>query len=121
MLAAALAAAAPLPAAAHHGWAWTEDKESRLAGTIVSIDFGNPHTRLKVRNRQGTWQVDLAPPAASARAGFVEGVARPGDAAVMTGHRSRDPGQLAFKAETITVRGRTYDVYPGRPKTLGAS
>lgn len=106
------------PVQAHHGWNWTEDNESRLSGTIVSIDYGNPHTRLKLRDQRGTWAVDLAPPSASSAAGFVEGVAKPGDKVVLTGHRSRDAGELAFKAETITVRGKTYDVYPNRPKTL---
>ena len=115
-----LAAALVLPtaAAAHHGWTWTEEAESRLAGTIVSIDYGNPHTSLRLRTERGTWRVDLAPPSASSRAGFVEGVARPGDRVTLTGHRSRDARELAFKAETITVKGKTYDVYPGRPKTL---
>lgn len=114
------AAALLLPAAAmaHHGWNWTEEKESRLAGTIVSINYGNPHASLELRNAQGVWDVDLAPPSASTRAGFVEGVAKPGDKATLTGHRSRDAGELAFKAETITVNGKTYDVYPSRPKTL---
>lgn len=116
----AAAAALLLPAAAlaHHGWNWTEEKESRLSGTIVSIDYGNPHASLKLRNAGGVWEVDLAPPSASARAGFVAGVAEPGDKATLTGHRSRDPKELAFKAETITVNGKTYDVYPDRPKTL---
>ena len=36
----------------------------------------------------------------------------------MTGHRSKDPSELVFKAETITVKGKTYDVYPNRPKSL---
>jgi Family of unknown function (DUF6152) len=116
----AVAAALMVPAAAgaHHGWSWTQDEESRLAGTIVSIDYGNPHTSLKLRNEQGTWEVDLAPPSASSRAGFVEGVARAGDRAIVTGHRSRDASERAFKAETITVNGKTYDVYPNRPQTL---
>lgn len=115
-----IAAAITLPAtaAAHHGWNWTEDKESRLSGTIVSVNYGNPHTSLKLRNSTGTWDVDLAPPAASSRAGFVDGVAKAGDKASFTGHRSKDPKQLAFKAETITVNGKTFDVYPDRPKSL---
>jgi hypothetical protein len=117
-LALALAVLFPGAAAAHHGWAWTEDEESRLVGTIVSIDYGNPHTSLRVRNERGTWRVDLAPPSASSRAGFVEGVARVGDRVSLVGHRSRDARELAFKAEMITVRGKTNDVYPGRPKTL---
>lgn len=118
LTAAALALATPAALAAHHGWSWTEDAESRLEGTIVTIDYGNPHARLTLRTRQGVWNVDLAPPGASARAGFVEGVAKPGDRVVLTGHRARDRKVRGFKAETITVRGRTYDVYPQRPKTL---
>lgn len=117
-LAAILAFAVPGAAIAHHGWAWTEDEESRLSGTIEAISLGNPHAHLALRNDEGLWQVDLAPPSATARAGFVEGVATVGDEASVTGHRSRDPGELAFKAETITVNGATYDVYPNRPKTL---
>lgn len=119
--AAALALAAlalPASLAAHHGWSWTEDKESRLEGTIVSVHYGNPHAHVQLRNRQGLWQVDLSPPSQASRGGFVEGVAGPGDRASFTGHRARDRKVLGFKAETITVRGKTYDVYPGRPKTL---
>ena len=118
--AAALAFAAlvsPGTLTAHHGWSWTQDEESRLEGTIVTINYGNPHASLRLRTSQGVWEVDLAPPAAASRAGFVEGVARPGDRVGLTGHRARDPKVLGFKAETITVRGKTYDVYPGRPKT----
>ncbi|MBX7481517.1 hypothetical protein K3174_03180 [Qipengyuania sp. 6D47A] len=108
----------PTAALAHHGWSWTEDEESRLSGTIVTVHYGNPHAHLTVRNSQGVWEVDLAPPSATSRAGFVEGVAKPGDSASFTGHRARDPKTFGFKAETITVNGKTYDVYPRRAKTL---
>jgi hypothetical protein len=104
-------------AMAHHGWDWTEDQESRLNGTIVSMYLGNPHAHITLRNEQGQWEVDLAPPGPTRRAGFVEGVASIGDAVSVSGHRSRDPNQRAFKAETVTVNGKTYDVYPSRPKT----
>ncbi|MGE0226092.1 MAG: DUF6152 family protein [Acetobacteraceae bacterium] len=106
------------PAAAHHGWSWTEDQESRLSGTIVSISLGNPHAHMTLRNDQGVWEVDLAPPGPTRRAGFVDGVAAAGDTVSVTGHRSRNPGEHSFKAETVTVHGKTYDVYPSRPKTL---
>jgi hypothetical protein len=118
LLAAALTLALPAAARAHHGWSWTQDEESSLTGIIEAIALGNPHAQLELRNAEGLWRVDLAPPAATARAGFVEGVAKVGDEAVVTGHRSRDPNELAFKAETITVNGKTYDVYPNREKTL---
>ncbi len=122
----AAAAAIPLAATAHHGWGWTENEESRLSGEIVSIDFGNPHMHLQVR-RQGSvwtgselWEVDLSPPIVARRSGFGPEHAAPGDMVELTGHRARDPEMRGFKAETITVRGRTFDVYPQRDKTLGS-
>ena len=110
--------AAAGPTLAHHGWAWTEDAESRLSGTIESISLGNPHAQIIMRNDQGRWRVDLSPPSVTARSGLKEGEAAVGDPVSVTGHRSRDPKELAFKAETVTVRGKTFDVYPDRPKTL---
>lgn len=110
--------ALPAAAAAHHGWSWTEDQESRLTGTIVSISFTNPHMHLQLRDARGTWEVDLSPPIVAQGSGFGPTVAKAGDKAVVTGHRARDQKLLAFKGETITVNGKTYDVYPTREKTL---
>ncbi|MFB0613763.1 DUF6152 family protein [Aurantiacibacter poecillastricola] len=128
-IAAAACAALALPAAtalAHHGWAWTQDEESRLDGEIVTISFGNPHMHLQVeRDRSGfggseIWEVDLSPPIVASRSGFGPEHAGPGDTVSLTGHRARDADVLGFKAETITVRGRTFDVYPQRDKSLTA-
>ena len=110
--------ALPAAALAHHGWGWTENEESRLSGTIESISFGNPHMHLQVRASKGVWEVDLSPPIVAERSGFGPGAAKAGDTVVLTGHRSRDRSVLAFKGETITVGGKTYDVYPQRDKTL---
>ena len=115
------ALALPAAALAHHGWAWTEDAESRLSGTIESISFGNPHMHVKLRNDAGVWAVDLSPPIVAQGSGFGPGAARAGDRVVITGHRARDAGTLAFKGETITVGGKTYDVYPQREKSLRPS
>ena len=114
----AIALALPVAAAAHHGWGWTQTEESRLTGTIRSISFGNPHMHLQVRNGAGTWEVDLSPPIVAQGSGFGPGAAKAGDRVVITGHRARDAGTLAFKGETITVGGKTYDVYPQREKSL---
>ena len=112
----------PAAAAAHHGWGWTEEKESRLSGTIEQISFGNPHMHLRLKTEQGaTWEVDLSPPIVAQGSGFGPDVAKAGDRAVLTGHRARDAELLGFKAETITVGGKTYDVYPQREKTLSRS
>ena len=108
----------PAAAAAHHGWGWTQTEESRLSGTIESISFGNPHMHVKVRNDAGTWAVSLSPPIVAQRSGFGPGAAKAGDRVNITGHRARDADLLAFKGETITVNGKTYDVYPQREKSL---
>ena len=117
---AAFTAALALPslAAAHHGWGWTEDRESRLSGTIESISFGNPHMHLQLRTSDGLWEVDLSPPITARSSGFGPGAAKVGDKAVLTGHRARDRGIRGFKGETITVGGKTFDVYPQRAKSL---
>src|SRR3712207_2368555 len=86
LLASALVLASTGAALAHHGWEWTEDQESRLSGTIEAISLGNPHAHLTLRNEQGLWEVDLAPPSATARAGFVAGVTAVGDKASVSGH-----------------------------------
>jgi hypothetical protein len=121
VLALAAALALPAAAAAHHGWGWTQDEESRLSGAIRSISFGNPHMHLQLENDAGTWEVDLSPPLVAQGSGFGRDAAKAGDRAVITGHRARDAGTLAFKGETITVGGRTYDVYPQREKSLRPS
>ena len=124
--AAAMLLALPLAlsgaAVAHHGWGWTQDQESRLTGEIVSITFTNPHMQLQLRQENGAlWAVDLSPPIVAASSGFGSEHAAAGDRAVITGHRARDMAVNAFKGETITVRGRTFDVYPQREKTLNPS
>jgi hypothetical protein len=99
-------------AAAHHGWAWTEDTPFTLTGIIEDIYIGNPHCTLKVRAEDGVWDVDLAPLSRSVRAGFDENAAKIGDEATLIGFRSRDHAQRHMKAARVIVNGKTYDVYP---------
>lgn len=112
------ALALPAAALAHHGWGWTEEQETRLSGTIKSISFTNPHMHLQLQASNGLWEVDLSPPIVAQGSGFGPTVAKAGDKASLTGHRARDPKVRSFKGETITVRGKTFDVYPQREKTL---
>ena len=107
-----------VPALAHHGWSWTEEETFTLSGTIEDIYLGNPHARLKIKAADGVWDVDLAPPIRTIRAGFDENAAKVGDAAVATGNRSRDHAQLWMKAVRIEVNGKRYDVYPDRVQGL---
>lgn len=108
---------AALPALAHHGWAWTEDDFFELSGTITAISYGNPHATLDVQAEEGVWRVDLAPPRATANAGFTEVSAKVGDDVSAIGHRSRDHAERRMKAVRIVIGGKTYDVYPDRAPT----
>lgn len=112
LVAAAAIAASATAALAHHGWSWTSQEDFVLTGTIVEIYLGNPHASLKVTSENVVWTVELAPPARTAAAGFVEGVASIGDEVTAAGHRSNDPDETRMKAERITVNGVSYDVYP---------
>ena len=103
-----------LPAVAHHGWSWTEEKTSRIEGTIRNIDMGNPHVTLDVDVNGDIWRVELAPPSATIRAGFNAESAKVGDNVTAIGNRSRDKSENRMKAVRIIVNGRTYDVYPDR-------
>lgn len=99
---------------AHHGWAWTEDEPFELTGEVEEVYVGNPHVTLEVRADDGLWHVDLAPLAATTRAGFDESSAEAGDEVTCIGFRSRDHGQRSMKAARVVVGGKTYDVYLGR-------
>lgn len=114
-------AAAPFLAShatAHHGWAWTSSEPFVLTGTIEDLYIGNPHAMLRVRAEDGVWEVDLAPLVPTTNAGFVEGVAAPGDDVTAYGYRSADESQRWMKAARIVVNGETYDVYPRRARAF---
>ena len=84
---------------AHHGWAWTEDEETQMSGKLEKIHLGNPHAHVELRNEQGLWEVDLAPPGPTERSGFIDGVAKVGDTATVTGPPLQGP-------ERARIQGR---------------
>lgn len=99
---------------AHHGWAWAEDEQTTLTGTVRQVTILPPHPWLEVETAEGTWRVELGNPNQTRRAGFVEGSAKPGDAVTAQGHRAREPAERRLKAVRITVGDTTYDIYPER-------
>jgi len=112
------AATTSLPALAHHGWSWAVDEQSELRGTVKSVSMAPPHPSLQVMAQDGRqWLIDLANPNQTERSGFTATSAKPGDAVVVLGNRSKDVSQLWMKAVRITVAGKTYDLYPERIKT----
>lgn len=102
-------------AAAHHGWSWAEGEQVELAGTIRAVTIAPPHPVLQVETAsEGVWTVELGNPTQTSRAGFVEGVAAPGDRIVALGNRAQNRSERRMKAVRVTVRDRRFDIYPER-------
>lgn len=104
----------PLAAEAHHGWAWAEDEEFSLTGTITGVRLGNPHGELEIAAEDGSWVAEIGQPWRNDRAGLTEALLAPGTAITLEGHRSRDPAQRVMKAERVVIAGQTHDLYPDR-------
>ena len=101
-------------ATAHHGWSWAEGEQTELRGTVREVYVGQPHPTLRVQAADGAWLIELANPQQTERSGFTATSAAPGDPVSAVGNRSRAEGEKRMKAVRITVRGRTFDIYPER-------
>lgn len=106
--------ATSLPAFSHHGWAWAEDGNAELAGVVVAARLGNPHGELTLDVDGATWTVEIGQPWRNARAGLKDEMLAKGVALRASGHRHVDPAKRVFKAERVTIGGKTFDLYPDR-------
>jgi hypothetical protein len=111
---AAIAAAAAVPALAHHGWAWAEDVNSELTGVIVATKLGNPHGELTLDVGGAKWIVEVGQPWRNERAGLKDAMLVKGVKLSVAGHRHIDPQKRVFKAERVFIDGKKFDLYPDR-------
>jgi len=103
------------PAIAHHGWAGNQDEEFELTGTVErSVSLAGPHATMQIRAEGKVWDLTLAPPARTERAGLKEGAIPVGATVKIHGHRNRDLNRFEVKTERVTWNGHTYNVYPDR-------
>jgi hypothetical protein len=103
------------PVAAHHGWAWADDKEFQLSGTVKSVRHGNPHGEMVLATPAGDWTVEIGQPGRNEQAGLTPDMVKAGTRLTLHGHRSARKDQRLMKAERIVVGGRSYNLYPDRP------
>jgi hypothetical protein len=104
-----------LPASAHHGWAGNADEEFDLTGTVEQgVSLAGPHATMKIRADGKVWDLTLAPPARTKRAGLKEGIIPTGATVTIHGHRNKDANRFEVKTERVTWNGRTFNVYPDR-------
>src|SRR5580704_17604117 len=104
-----------VPVSAHHGWGGNVDETSDLTGVVVaSVSLAGPHAAMKIRVGDQVWDMTLAPPASTERAGLKEGMMPVGAMVTVHGNRNRDAKRFEMKCTRVTWNGKTYDVYPGR-------
>lgn len=102
------------PAAAHHGWRWTDSGDFELTGLITKAQLGNPHGVLTIDAEGEIWLAQIGQPHRNARAGLRDDMLKPGTEVILLGQRSADPKELVMKAERVTIAGTNYDLYPER-------
>jgi len=104
-----------LTASAHHGWAGYQTAEFALEGVVVrDVTSDGAHSAMQIRVGTQVWDLTLAPPAATTRAGLTSGIIPVGATVTINGHRHVDPKRFEVKTERVTWNGRTFNVYPGR-------
>ena len=100
---------------AHHGWAGYQTTEFNLEGSVVrDVTSDGAHSSMQIRVGTQVWDLTLAPPAATTRAGLKSGIIPVGATVSINGHRHVDPKRFEVKTERVTWNGKTFNVYPGR-------
>jgi hypothetical protein len=113
-LALALALTA-VPTVAHHGWDANEKNQFELSGTVEKpVSLAGPHATMQIRAEGKLWDITLAPPARTERAGLKPDVIPVGAQVTVSGHRNSDKNKLEVKGERVTYNGKVYNVYPDR-------
>ena len=107
--------ATPVALGAHHGWGGYLDQTTDISGTVVTpVSLAGPHATMKVQAEGQVWDVVLAPPARTERAGLKEGMIPVGAQVTVHGNRHRDPKKFEIKTSRLTWNGKTFNVYPDR-------
>lgn len=99
---------------AHHGWRWTTGGNIDLTGVIQKASLGMPHGVLQVNAEGEVWTVEVGQPWRNERAGLKPGDMVKGVEIRIVGEPSADTSKKRMKAERVYIRGREYNLYPGR-------
>jgi hypothetical protein len=103
------------PALAHHGWGGQEEKFTDLTGTVVQgVSLAGPHATMKIKVGGDVWDLTLAPPARTERAGLKEGLIPVGATVTVRGNRNLDHNRHEMKTVYIRQGSTEYHVYPDR-------
>ena len=100
---------------AHHGWSGNGEEQLELTGVVETpLSLAGAHATMQIRADGQLWDITLAPPARTERAGLKVGVIPVGAQVTVFGHRNRDEKRFEIKTERVAHAGKTYNVYPDR-------
>jgi len=104
-----------MPAFAHHGWNGNDQEQFELTGIVeTAVSLDGPHATMKIRVEGQLWDITLAPPARTKRAGLEPATIPVGAQVTVSGHRNGNAKRFEIKTERVTHNGKTYNVYPDR-------
>jgi hypothetical protein len=113
LAAVALIVALAVPAQAHHGWAGNGEQHVEMTGTVETpVSHAGPHATMKIRVDGQVWDITLAPPARTERAGLSEGIIPVGATVTVLGHKNKTGNKFEMKTERVTWNKRVFNVYP---------
>lgn len=103
-------------ASAHHGWGGQSREQFELSGTLhKAVSLAGPHATMQIEDENGQiWDITLAPPPRTQRAGLSEDVIPVGAEVAILGNRNLDESRFEVKTVRVTYNGTNYDVYPNR-------
>lgn len=111
-----------IPASAHHGVAWVKDGLINAHGTVIQIDWVQPHPSVLVKIENGDiWRADLARFSKLKRAGLNEDTIHIGDEVDVLGEPSRDDNEKRMHVACIKVDNINYCGYPEKVKGTQAN
>lgn len=100
----------PAAALAHHGWSSYDEKQViKYRANLTDVHWGNPHGSAKVRYKDATWDVVLAPVSRMEARGLTADMIGPKKQVVLEGYPRRD-GTKEMRIERITAAGKTVEL-----------
>jgi uncharacterized protein DUF6152 len=94
----------------HHGWAnYDQNKKLDYTGTIVEYKFENPHATARVKEKNKTWMVVLAPTSRMEARGVPNDKMVKGNSLRVVGYPHKEIKD-EMRAERIFVDGIKYEL-----------
>ena len=101
---------------AHHGWGGQIREPFELSGKVrTGVSLAGPHATMQIEDANGqVWDLTLAPPSRTQRAGLREDSIPVGAEVSIVGNRNANQDRFEVKTMRVTYDGEDFDVYADR-------